>query len=94
MDDMKVKGFLRTSILILSLLLLILPGCMLLTSRISIYDRFLVSNDNTITDIVTGLQWRVGPDRDFDWFDAGIWVASLGGNWRLPYHYELDELYE
>ncbi len=94
MDDMKVKGFLRTSILILSLLLLILPGCMLLTSRISIYDRFLVSNDNTITDIVTGLQWRVGPDRDFDWFDAGIWVASLGGNWRLPYHYELDELYD
>ncbi len=74
--------------------MLILPGCMLLTSRISIYDRFLVSNDNTITDIVTGLQWRVGPDRDFDWFDAGIWVASLGGNWRLPYHYELDELYD
>ena len=91
---MTVKGFLRKSAMILSLLLLILSGCMLSTSRVSIYDRFLVSNDNIITDIVTGLQWRVGPDRDFDWYEAGIWVASLEVNWRLPYHYELDDLYD
>ena len=93
MDEMTVKGLLRTSVLILLLIPFILPGCSLLTSRISIYDRFLVSEDNIITDIVTGLQWKVGPNRDFDWFEAGIWVASLGGNWRLPYHYELEELY-
>ena len=91
---MTVKGFLRTSALILLLCMLILSGCTLLTSRISIHDRFIVSNDNIITDIVTGLQWIVGPDRDFDWYEAGIWVASLSGNWRLPYHYELEDLYD
>ncbi len=90
---MTVKGFLRISALILLMFPLFLSGCMLSTSRISIYDRFLVSSDNVITDIVTGLQWKVGPNRDIDWYEARIWIASLGGNWRLPYHYELDELY-
>ena len=94
MDEMTVKGFLRTSVIILSLLSLSISGCMLSTSRISIYDRFLVSSDNVITDIVTGLQWKIGPDRDFDWYEAGIWIASLGGNWRMPMHNELEDLYD
>ncbi len=91
---MTANGFLRTSVIILSLCMLVLSGCMLSTSRISVYDRFLVSNDNIITDIVTGLQWKVGPNRDIEWYEARIWVASLGGNWRLPYHWELKELYD
>lgn len=90
---MKVNVFLRTSLLILALMPLILPGCVHSTSRISIYDRFLVSSDNTITDIVTGLQWKVGPNKDFDWYDAWIWIENLGGNWRMPTHDELEQLY-
>ena len=93
MDEMTVKGVLKTSVTILTLFSLILSGCMLSTSRISIYDRFRVSSDDIITDIVTGLQWRVGPDREFDRFEAGIWIASLGGNWRMPMHNELEALY-
>ncbi len=91
---MTVKGFFRTALITFTLFSLILSGCMLSTSRISIHDRFLVSEENIITDMVTGLQWIVGPNRDLDWYEARIWVASLGGNWRLPYHYELEELYD
>jgi len=65
------------------------------TSRISIYDRFRQSpEDEVITDIVTGLQWKVGPDRDFDWYGAGIWIASLEGNWRMPTIDELEQLFD
>ncbi len=90
---MRISAFLRASVTILSLILFILPGCIRSTSRISIYDRFRVSSDDIITDIVTGLQWKIGPDRDFDWYDAGIWIENLGGNWRMPTHDELEELY-
>ncbi len=94
MDEMRVNGFLRTSVIILSLFPFILTGCRPLTSRISIYDRFRVSSDDVITDIVTGLQWKVGPDKDFDWYDAGIWIENLGDNWRMPTHSELEELFD
>jgi hypothetical protein len=64
------------------------------TSRISIYDRFRESSDEIITDIVTGLQWRVGPDRDFDWQSANIWISNREGNWRMPTLDELEELFD
>ena len=87
---MKVSGIM----VIISLLLLSLPACGPSTSLIGIYDRFLVSNDNIITDIVTGLQWKVGPDTDFDWYGAGIWINNLEGNWRMPMRDELEELFD
>jgi len=94
MDEMRASAFLRTSVIILSALPIILSGCMLSTSRISIYDRFRQSSDDIITDIVTGLQWQVGPDRDFDWQCAGIWIENLDGNWRMPMLNELEELFD
>ncbi len=94
MDEMRVNGSLRTSVIILLLYPLFLPGCRPLTSRIDIYDRFRVSSDDIITDIVTGLQWKVGPQKDLDWYDAGIWIEQLGGNWRMPMRYELKELFD
>ena len=64
------------------------------TSRISIFDRFRESSDDAITDIVTGLQWRIGPDRDFDWHSANIWIANLEGDWRMPTLDELEDLFD
>jgi hypothetical protein len=64
------------------------------TSRISIFDRFRESSDDAITDIVTGLQWKIGPDRDFDWHSANIWIANLEGDWRMPTLDELEELFD
>jgi hypothetical protein len=64
------------------------------TSRISIYDRFRESTDGSVTDIVTGLQWRVGPDRDFDWYGANIWISNLEGDWRMPTLEELEDLFD
>jgi len=89
---MRTTGFLKTTKAIMLLLPLMMTSCRPSPSRISIYDRFRVSSDDIITDIVTGLQWNVGPDRDFDWYGAGIWIESLGGNWRMPIREELEEL--
>lgn len=72
---------------------LVVIGCRPSTSRIGIYDRFRVSSDEIITDIVTGLQWKVGPDRDFDWYSASIWIENIGGDWRMPIKDELEELF-
>jgi len=52
------------------------------------------TNGEIITDTQTGLQWRVGPDRDIDWYDACAWVDDLGGSWRMPRIDELRELCE
>lgn len=73
----------------------LLPAlAMLVFSRFaSGQDRFVVS-DGVIADTITGLQWRVGPDSDTDWFAAQDWVNSLGGSWRMPTMDELQALYE
>lgn len=73
--------------------ILVLLGCGA-TSRIGIFDRFRGSDSGTILDIVTGLQWKVGPDRDLDWYGAGIWISGLEGNWRMPLRDELEQLFE
>jgi hypothetical protein len=62
-------------------------------SRIGIHDRFRESEDGSVTDIVTGLQWKIGPDRDFDWYAAQSWIEDLGGDWRMPTIDELEQLY-
>ena len=46
-----------------------------------------------ITDTTTGLEWRVGPDSDTDWYEADYWVKDLGGTWRMPSLPELQGLY-
>jgi hypothetical protein len=50
-----------------------------------------------VKDTNTGLQWKVGPDRDMDWNEARSWVKSLildGGGWRMPTMDELEGLYK
>ena len=46
-----------------------------------------------ITDTVTDLEWRVGPDTDTDWYAARDWVTNLGSDWRLPTITEFKALY-
>ena len=49
-----------------------------------------------VKDTKTGLEWKVGPDKDTDWYEAKSWVQSLtldGGGWRMPTMDELEGLY-
>ncbi|MBC8427227.1 MAG: DUF1566 domain-containing protein [Deltaproteobacteria bacterium] len=59
--------------------------------------RFTMSISGVITDSVTGLEWRVGPDKDTNWNKAKSWVQGLnldGGAWRMPTMNELEGLYQ
>ncbi|MCD4846568.1 MAG: hypothetical protein K8R76_00080 [Candidatus Aegiribacteria sp.] len=56
-------------------------------------ERFSVSPEGIIIDSETRLQWMVGPDMDFTWFDARSWINELEGNWRMPSKYELLDLF-
>ena len=45
----------------------------------------------------TGLEWKVGPDKDTTWNEARSWVQNLnldGGGWRMPTMDELEGLYK
>lgn len=53
---------------------------------------FVHGFDETISDIATGLQWKVGPDTDSDLQDALEWTSNLQGTWRLPSADELRTL--
>jgi len=53
-----------------------------------------IKQENIITDIVTNLQWIVGPDSSTNWNDANSWVNTLGNGWRLPSIDELSTLYD
>ena len=49
-----------------------------------------------VRDVDTGLEWKVGPDQDMNWFQAKEWVEKLnvdGGGWRLPTCNELEGIY-
>lgn len=50
-------------------------------------------NGNVIIDVVTNLEWIVGPDVETTRIEAGYWVSELGGSWRLPTQNELLTLY-
>lgn len=54
--------------------------------------RFTVDG-SMILDTQTNLWWKVGPDRDTNFFTAEEWVNGLGGYWRLPTPNELAALY-
>ena len=60
-------------------------------------QRFVLLNNNGIVrDTKTGLEWKVGPDKDTNWHEANSWVQSLtldGGGWRMPTLDELEGLY-
>ena len=50
-----------------------------------------------VRDTNTGLEWKVGPDKDTTWNEAKSWVQSLdldGGGWRMPTVDELKGLYK
>jgi len=68
------------------------------TSNVIKRDGVYVAYANGIVkDTNTGLEWKVGPDRDTDWDEARSWVQSLnldGGGWRMPTMDELAGLYK
>ena len=68
------------------------------TSDVIKRDGIYVAYANGIVrDTKTGLEWKVGPDRNTDWNEARIWVQSLnldGGGWRMPSADELKALYK
>ena len=50
-----------------------------------------------VRDTKTGLEWKVGPDKNTNWNQARSWVQSLnldGGGWRMPTMDELGDLYK
>ena len=47
-----------------------------------------------VKDTSTGLEWKVGPDKDMTWDEARSWVQSLGGDWRMPTLDQLEGLYK
>ena len=58
---------------------------------------FIAYANGIVRDTKTGLEWKVGPDRDMDWYKARSWVHSLnldGGGWRMPTMDELEGLYK
>ncbi len=55
--------------------------------------------DGIVKDMKSGLEWKVGPDRDTSWDEAKSWVRSLNvagafdDGWRIPTADELKGLY-
>lgn len=59
--------------------------------------RFIMVQSGIVYDTKTGLEWKVGPDKDTTWDEASSWVQSLnldGGGWRMPTANELETLYQ
>jgi len=74
------------------LLILSFSGCNRSADLVSIGDRFAVC-DEVITDLLTGMQWQLGPDYDIDWEDARDWITSLQGDWVMPSCAHLNQLW-
>ena len=55
--------------------------------------RFQRDSSGIITDDLTGLQWREGPDVPSSWQMAQDWIGGLGDGWRTPTLKELSSLY-
>jgi len=56
---------------------------------------YIAYANGIVKDSSTGLEWKVGPDRDISWDEAKEWVEELdidGGGWRLPTNNELFNL--
>ena len=62
--------------------------------RDGVYETYA---NGIVKDMRTGLEWKVGPDKDTDWKEAKSWVKSLmldGGGWRMPTLQDLRGLYK
>jgi len=62
--------------------------------RDGVYEAYA---NGIVRDTKTGLEWKVGPDKDTDWNEARSWVQNLnldGGGWRMPTTDELITLYK
>lgn len=58
---------------------------------------YVAYTSGVVKDTNTGLEWKVGPDRDTRWSEARTWVESLnrnGSGWRMPTSVELRTLYK
>ena len=58
---------------------------------------YIAYANGIVQDTNTGLEWKVGPDKDTNWKEARSWVQSLnldGGGWRMPTMDELKGLYK
>ena len=65
-------------------------------SSSNIVDRdgvYVAYANGNVRDTSTGLEWKVGPDKDMNWNEARSWVQSLGSDWRMPTTDELKDLY-
>ena len=58
-------------------------------------DRFIDYGNGIVKDNKTGLEWKVGLDRDTTWDEARSWVEGKlwGGGWRMPTTADLKGLY-
>ena len=57
----------------------------------------LMKSTGIVKDTKTGLEWKVGPNKDTNWDQARTWVQKLkldGGGWRMPTLDELKGLYK
>jgi len=58
--------------------------------------QYLAYANGIVKDTKTGLEWKVGPDKNTSWNEARSWVQSLnfdGDGWRMPSMDELKGLY-
>ena len=61
-----------------------------------LHSRFIKMDSGTVYDTQTDMEWRIGPDRGMEWYEAVIWVFTLRsdeGKWRMPLESELTYLY-
>ena len=59
--------------------------------------RYRTTDCGSIADTKTGVEWYVGPDKDFAWQDANNWVRGLsacGKHWTLPSADEVRALFD
>jgi len=60
-------------------------------------DHYIAYTSGVVRDTKTELEWKVGPDRDTNFYEAIEWVQNLniaGGGWRMPSMDELQRLYQ
>ena len=66
------------------------------SNKIKRDGQYVAYANGIVRDTKTGLEWKVGPERDTNWNEARSWVQSLkidGGGWRMPTLDELESLY-
>ncbi len=89
----------RINITLVSLFLVLflyLPFTLLAQKEVGRDGVYVAYASGIVKDTKTGLEWKVGPDRNMSWEQARSWVQNLdldGGGWRMPTTDELKTLY-